>query len=1287
VRFTITALGSAGGRTVGQVVDDIVAYLEPRPPRQPGPGPAVPEGDGPCGYYADRGTEPGRWLGFGASEAGLRGGVSSADFARVLAGRDPRTGARLITAQGSAGRKPTLGAGTETRRGRDGVALYGVADVAAALGVSHTDAEAMIAAGERAAIRSVLSSLTGASSGEAEPEAAYVVPRVDRDGTRWVIEPELDRAEAARARGVPPGAVAAAGGGDDLLSVAHASRLAGLTGQYLRSLCRRYENHKADIDAARRDGRAVRRAYVVAYRGTKGQWLIRRADLVAFLQRRVAPAVRVGFDLTLTTEKSLGVLALLSDDHTRAAVLAAIEAGNDRGLAHFEHHGAGARRKGEQVGVRGVTVASFRHLTSRALDPFPHHHNVVANTVVDEYGTRRALDARGLYRHAQAASALATAEMRHRLTRSLGLRWRPGRSGGWEVDGIDDDTVREFSRRRSEIDDAVAELEEAIGRRSNLHELQAIVTATRPAKQEIDPARLVAGWWERAATVGLTPHGLAACTGREPVAQVIDPEWIFTRLVDPERGLCARSSMFTRSDVLSALVDLPVPCTSGPDQPLLMPADDLERLTDRFLAGEHVIPLAPQGLPPGSALTRDELFSTPEILRAQQRILDRYRAGARTGAATVPADVLTRALASAAHLTGEQRDLVRSFCTSGHRIQCAIGRAGAGKTTTMRAAAEAWTAAGYRVVGTAVKGEAARHLATGAGIPTETVAWYLARADRPSLPLDDRTVLVVDEASTVSDRDLDALLALAEAHGAAVRLIGDPDQHGAVAAGGMFAHLCNLATQDTPELAVTHRLTDPAERAAVDELRRGHINQALDRLEAAGRLHIAEDDLDLYIGMLERWWHAHHSGDHHPMVDRRHHTRRRLNRLARQLLRANGELGEVEIHASDNRAFATGDRVVARMAARHLHAPGDPGAYIRNGAAGTSPPSSPGGSQPATASASTSTGSAPSTSPAGSSTNTTGPAADATSASTTPTPSPATPSKAPPTNPPPARIDEHASRAEAYVDLTRGRNANHLFLTRAPEPLDGEHLPKVPPPPIADNVARRLRESGPERAAIEVDPAAGRLASLPHPTLTDTTTAHRVRSLRADRASRLARYDPPADLLTHLPQRPEAPHLAKRWDDTITAIVNYRAHWNTTPTHGRFAWALGAPLDQPDAAAQRNCVIERIVRLVSSTAGEELRRHGCDQLPPWAHRHLAEQAALGSCTTDPAHLSGPYERVAGYRRTRGLDDDTGTEHENLAVAMLGPRPATPVEATQHDLLRHEITATLAPARSTERGIA
>src|SRR3546814_18341842 len=113
------------------------------------------------------------------------------------------------------------------------------------------------------------------------------------------------------------------------------------------------------------------------------------------------------------------------------------------------------------------------------------HHNVIANTVRLSDGSHRALDARGLYQHAQAASALATAEMRHHLTRHLGIRWRPSRKAGWETDGITNSVVGEFSKRRNEIDDALRELEAEIGRGAHPIEIDHIVLRSRPRSETL----------------------------------------------------------------------------------------------------------------------------------------------------------------------------------------------------------------------------------------------------------------------------------------------------------------------------------------------------------------------------------------------------------------------------------------------------------------------------------------------------------------------------------------------------------------------------------------------------------------------------------------------------------------------------------------------------------------------------------------------------------------------------------------------------------------------------------
>src|SRR3546814_10142086 len=99
------------------------------------------------------------------------------------------------------------------------------------------------------------------------------------------------------------------------------------------------------------------------------------------------------------------------------------------------------------------------------------------------------------------------------------------------------------------------------------------------------------------------------------------------------------------------------------------------------------------------------------MLSVQDRIGARFVKGLHQGAHLVADADVEAALDHHGHLTPEQRRLVTEWCQRGHRFQAAIGRAGAGKTTTVAACADAWTVAGHRVVGAAVKGAATRTLA------------------------------------------------------------------------------------------------------------------------------------------------------------------------------------------------------------------------------------------------------------------------------------------------------------------------------------------------------------------------------------------------------------------------------------------------------------------------------------------------------------------------------------------------------------------------------------------------
>ena len=146
--------------------------------------------------------------------------------------------------------------------------------------------------------------------------------------------------------------------------------------------------------------------------------------------------------------------------------------------------------------------------------------------------------------------------------------------------------------------------------------------------------------------------------------------------------------------------------------------------------------------------------------------------------------------------------------------------AGAGKTTTLAAAVHAWSRAGLEVTALAPSARAAAELSTATGAPGVTVArWLLTQAHLDTTPpgaarhrqpgrLSRRSVLVVDEASMLSTADLDALTARAAAARAALVLVGDPAQIGAVnAAGGMFDHLTRTLAGQVVQLSELHRFT------------------------------------------------------------------------------------------------------------------------------------------------------------------------------------------------------------------------------------------------------------------------------------------------------------------------------------------------------------------------------------------------------------------------------------------------------------------------------------------------
>ena len=671
-------------------------------------------------------------------------------------------------------------------------------------------------------------------------------------------------------------------------------------------------------------------------------WRLNVSEVERFESERRHTKARPGYDLTLRPPKSVSVLWALSDDPQRRIIRRAHREAVDAVVAYYESQAVFARRgrgRREHVLTGGLVAAAFDHRTSRAGDPLLHSHVVVANMTLTVEGRWQAVDSRSMYRHARSGGYVYQAQLRHALTRDAGVAWRPVINGYADVDGVPDEVIRAFSKRSDEIEDLMAESGYTSARARQTATLE-----TRKAKdRSLTPATLEERWRDEAAELSFGAEAISACFGRETLVPVASEatERFFERLAGPD-GLTRQASTFSRRDVVESLATAFGPAAD---------AEEIGVLAERFLASDRVVVLDPPG--PGrpsdvvvgvggrrSRRAGSVQYSTPELLAVEARVLGWAAEGFGRPVPQANSEAVDAALGRRPELSGEQVEMVRSVCQSSQAIQPIAGRPGAGKTYAADACVEAFLASGSPVVGCALSAtaaaelEAATSLGSATGRPATTIARLLSELDDPvSGGFAPGTVLLVDEASMVGTRDLARLGAHLAQAGGAMKLIGDPDQHGPVETGGVFRRLIEDGGDSVVSLVDNNRQCDEAERLAIEEYRNGQIAAALTRYDEAGQIVRAPTAAACYDAMAADWLVARRHGCTDPMIAGPNSTRRALNARARAMLKAEGELSGPAIVVA-GQEFMVGDWVVTRRNDRRITADGSK-TFVKNGSVGT----------------------------------------------------------------------------------------------------------------------------------------------------------------------------------------------------------------------------------------------------------------------------------------------------------------------------------------------------------------
>ncbi|MDR2566358.1 MAG: relaxase domain-containing protein [Bifidobacteriaceae bacterium] len=670
-----------------------------------------------------------------------------------------------------------------------------------------------------------------------------------------------------------------------------------------------------------------------------------------------------GFDYTFSVPKSVSVLWGVSDAGTQALIAQAHHDSVADVIDFMEREvvctrsGISGRGAGVvQVDVTGVLATAFDHYDSRAGDPQLHTHCVISNKVASVFDGRwRSVDSRPMHAAVVTLSEHYNAVLADRLARVLGVGWDQRDRGrnhnpAWEIEGVGEDLIKEFSSRSGDIDAEaarrVAEYRASHGRQPSrrmiikLREQAAL--ATRPDKQIRSLADLTAEWRQRAAA-------LIGGDATEWARQVVeDGEAVVLRADDVPLDVVAhlgesvvqvvgeKRSTWRRwnlhAEASRQTMGWRFATAQDREAVVALIVDAAEDRSLRLTPAELSAPAEFQR-PDGSSRFRPKhmtLYSSQALLDAEDRLLDLGRTlTAPTVAPDTVAGLVDTPDGRGRLLGPDQAAALTSIATSGRVVDVLVGPAGAGKTTALSRLRAAWEAehGGGSVVGLAPSATAAAVLAEDLGIACENTARWLAEHDHLGRDFQPGQLVICDEASLAGTFTLDRITALAAQAGAKVLLVGDYAQLQAVDAGGAFTMLV-ADRHDAPELTDIHRFRSEWEKPASLGLRHGRAN-VIDAYLQHGRVTEGDHD-DVTEAAYLAWRDDAREGLAALLVADSHETVREMNQRARHE-RILAGLVDPDEHVTlhDGSLTSAGDVVITRRNDRHLVA-GKTG-WVRNG--------------------------------------------------------------------------------------------------------------------------------------------------------------------------------------------------------------------------------------------------------------------------------------------------------------------------------------------------------------------
>lgn len=357
------------------------------------------------------------------------------------------------------------------------------------------------------------------------------------------------------------------------------------------------------------------------------------------------------------------------------------------------------------------------------------------------------------------------------------------------------------------------------------------------------------------------------------------------------------------------------------------------RLTDRVLGDLEI------ASPVGENINRDAIFTSTAYKKQKEKMVELADELNKRSSKEIPESAITAAIKSREKelgfaLSAEQQKAVRHLCT-GPDIRILNGRAGTGKTTLLKAVADAYQSAGYNVLGSSFQGKAVEIMEREIGIPCKTLdslkfSWerfdhqktlveskalwgkpylyaFQKMKELEQQRFTEKDVILVDEANMIGGRLWKHFLEEAVSKGAKILIIQDTAQIKSRESGDygrLFAQ--RFGTCETRDVVRQHA---PWQKHGSALLNEGRILDGLLPYHEKGHLQWLESASEIRNTLVQAYLrNRQENPDQSRMVlAYRNRDVEALNQAIRESLKSSGALGQN--FAIAGQEFAIGDKI------------------------------------------------------------------------------------------------------------------------------------------------------------------------------------------------------------------------------------------------------------------------------------------------------------------------------------------------------------------------------------------